>query len=306
MCRWRYGSSPGALPRRPRITSRGETPNEESVCGVCSGRRVFQAHRRHYCVVQLLIAITRSISPSFAEGERTHLARAPIDLHVARNEHKAYEDTLRRLGASVIRAPDAPDQPDAVFVEDTALVLDEVAVITRPGAASRRRETDSVAQLLSNYRPLRRLESPATLDGGDVLRLGRVLYVGLSSRSNSDAINQLTTVLAPFDYRVVPVVVTGCLHLKSAVTAVGGNRLLINSAWCDPTAFDGSELIAVADEEPFGANALLVRDSVIYPVTFPYTAERLVQAGLNVVRTPCVEIAKAEGAVTCCSLLFEP
>lgn len=253
----------------------------------------------------MIVAITRPISPSFADGERTHVARQPIDLSAAHNEHRAYEDALRALGASIVRAPDAPDHPDAVFVEDTAIVLDEVAVITRPGAPSRRLETTSIARLLCSYRPLRRLEAPATLDGGDVLRLGRTLYVGRSSRTNDDAITQLRTLLAAFDYRVVPVDVTGCLHLKSAVTAVGANRLLINRKWTDPNAFASSELIDVADGEAFGANALLVRDSVIYPENFPRTSERLEKAGINVVRTPCGEIAKAEGAVTCCSLILE-
>ncbi len=253
----------------------------------------------------MLIAVTRPISPAFADGERTHVAREPIDLAAAHIEHGRYEDALRTLGASVVRAPDAPDQPDAVFVEDTAIVLDEVAVITRPGAPSRRPETTSIAQLLGNYRPLRHLEAPATLDGGDVLRLGRTLYVGRSSRTNDEAIIQLRALLAAFDYRVAPVDVTGCLHLKSAATAVGANRLLINRQWTDPHAFASSELIDVADDETSGANALLVRNSVIYPESFPRTAERLERAGIIVVRTPCVEIAKAEGAVTCCSLIFE-
>ncbi len=253
----------------------------------------------------MLIAITRPISPSFANGERTHIDRQPIDLTVANLEHKAYEDALRGLGASVLHAPDAPDQPDAVFVEDTAIVLDEVAVITRPGAPSRRPETIGIAQLLGNYRQLLHLEAPATLDGGDVLRLGRVLHVGRSSRTNNDAIAQLQSLLKPWDYRVVPAQVTGCLHLKSAVTAVGDDRLLINRAWTDASAFAPNDLIDVSDDESFGANALLVRNSVIYPSHLPRTAERLESFGVNVIRTACFEIAKAEGAVTCCSLVFE-
>ena len=253
----------------------------------------------------MLIAITRPISPSFADGERTHVERHPIDVTAAILEHRAYEDALRGLGASVVHAADAPDQPDAVFVEDAAIVLDEVAVIARPGAPTRRPETDGIAQVLGNYRPLRHLEAPATLDGGDVLRLGRVLYVGQSSRTNAEAIAQLQLLLKPWHYRVVPVDVTGCLHLKSAVTAVGDNRLLINRAWTNASAFEADELIDVVAEEPFGANALLVRDSVIYPSHLPRTAERLESAGINVIRTACSEIAKAEGAVTCCSLVFE-
>jgi dimethylargininase len=253
----------------------------------------------------VLIAITRRISPSFADGERTHVERHSIDMAAAIVEPNAYEDALRRLGARVVHAPDAPDQPDSVFVEDTAIVLDEVAVIARPGAPSRRPETIGVAGLLGNYRPLLHLEAPATLDGGDVLRLSRVLYVGQSSRTNNEAIAQLQSLLQPWDYRVVPVDVTRCLHLKSAVTAVGRNRLLINRAWTNARAFEDHELIDVAAEEPFGANALLVRDSVLYPSQLPRTAERLERAGINVIRTACSELAKAEGAVTCCSLVFE-
>ncbi len=253
----------------------------------------------------MLIAITRPISPAFANGERTHVDRQPIDLTAANLEHSAYENALRGLGASIVHAPDAPDQPDAVFVEDTAVVLNEVAVITRPGAPSRRPETISIAQLLGSYRQLRHLEAPATLDGGDVLRLGRVLYVGRSSRTNTEAIAQLQSLLEPWDYHVVPAEVTGCLHLKSAVTAVGDNRLLINRAWTDASAFAPNDLIDVPDDEPFGANALLVRDSVVYPSHLPRTAERMERAGINVIRTACSEIAKAEGAVTCCSLVFE-
>ncbi len=253
----------------------------------------------------MLIAITRPISPAFADGERTHIERRPIDLTAANLEHAAYEDALRRLGASVVHAPAAPGQPDAVFVEDTAIVLDEVAVIARSGAPSRRPETIGIAQLLRSYRPLHHLEAPATLDGGDVVRLGRAVYVGHSSRTNVDGIAQLQMLLKPWHYRVVPVDVTGCLHLKSALTAVGDNRLLINRRWTNASAFEGNELIDVAVDEPFGANALLVRDSVIYPSHFPRTTERLERAGIHVIRTTCSEIAKAEGAVTCCSLVFE-
>ncbi|MGQ0639750.1 MAG: dimethylarginine dimethylaminohydrolase family protein [Gemmatimonadaceae bacterium] len=261
------------------------------------------ADLRHLRAV--LIAITRPLSPSFADGERTHIERQRIDLTAANLEHGAYEDALRGLGACVVHAPHAPDQPDAVFVEDTAIVLDEVAVITRPGAPSRRPETIGIAQVLANYRPLIHLEAPATLDGGDVLRLGRVLYVGCSTRTNTEAIAQLQALLKPWQYRVVPVDVLGCLHLKSAVTAVGDNRLLINGAWTNARAFEGNELIDVAAEEPFGANALLVRDSVIHASHLPRTAERLERAGIRVIRTACSEIAKGEGAVTCCSLVFE-
>jgi dimethylargininase len=253
----------------------------------------------------VLIAITRPLSPSFANGERTHVERVAIDLPAAIAEHAAYEDTLRALGVRVVRAPAAPEHPDAVFVEDTAIVLDELAIIARPGAASRRPETAAIAQLLGTYRPLHHIEAPATLDGGDVLRVGRTLFVGRSSRTNDAAIAQLQSLVAPWEYRVIPVPVTHCLHLKTAVTAVGGDRVLINPAWTDASAFGAFELIAVSDDEPFAANALLVGERVIYPSHFPRTAERLEHAGVRVIGTSCREITKAEGAVTCCSIVFE-
>jgi len=253
----------------------------------------------------MLIAITRAVSPTLAECELTHRPRDPISVADAMAEHAAYEAALRSVGATVIRAPAAPDLPDAVFVEDTAIALDEVAVITRPGAATRRRETESMAGVLGSYKPLARIQSPATIDGGDVLRVGRTIYVGLSSRTNPDAITQLATLLAQWDYEVVPVPVHGCLHLKSAVTQVGERQLLLNDRYVRPASFRDMDFITVAPAEPDGANALLVAGAVIYPAHYPATADRLLRAGVRVIPVPSTEFAKAEGGVTCCSILLE-
>jgi dimethylargininase len=252
----------------------------------------------------MLIAVTRAVSPALAECELTHLPRDPINVAEAMAQHAGYEAALRSLGATVVRAPDEPKLPDAVFVEDTALVLDEVAVITRPGAPSRRPEIESMAQILSAYRPLRRIQAPGTLDGGDVLVVGRTIYVGRSSRSNADGIAQLETLLAEWGYEVIPVQVTGCLHLKSAVTQVGDELLLINPAWVRPECFPSLEVVTVAPSEPTGANALRIGSTIIYPTHHPQTADRLDRAGVRVVPVPCTELAKAEGGVTCCSVVF--
>jgi dimethylargininase len=174
------------------------------------------------------IAVTRGISAAMMRCELTHLRRTPIDTGLAREQHHAYEQALRALGCRIESLPEEPELADSVFVEDTAIVLDEVAVITRPGAPSRRAETASMAALLERYRRLAHIESPGTLDGGDVLRVERTLYVGASSRSNASGIEQLGELLLPFGYRVVPVAVRGCLHLKSAVTQVSADELLIN------------------------------------------------------------------------------
>lgn len=253
----------------------------------------------------MLIAITRPVSPTLAECELTHLAREPIDVARAIEQHETYEATLRSFGAAVVRVPAAPELPDAVFVEDAALVLDEVAVIARPGAASRQAETGPVAEVLAGYRTLLRLEAPGTLDGGDVLRVGRTLFVGLSSRTTRDGIDRLHALVSPLGYQVVPVELDGCLHLKSAVTQVADRMLLMNPRWVSRSAFADLDRIEVAPAESGGANALRLSGAVVYPSHYPRTAQRLVAAGIRVVPVDCGELAKAEGGVTCCSLVFE-
>jgi dimethylargininase len=251
------------------------------------------------------IALTRPVSPSLAQCELTHLSREPIDVERATTQHAAYEHLLRACGATVVQVPAAPELPDAVFVEDTATVLDEVAVITRPGAASRRAEPAAVASVLAAYRPVHAMRAPATLDGGDVLRLGRTLHVGRSSRTNGQGIEQLCGFVAPFGYEVVPVEFTGCLHLKSAVTAVADDLVLLNPAWVPAAAFPACDALFVDHREPYAANALRVAGTLIYPSQYPRTRDRLIERGLRVATTDCTELAKAEGAVTCCSLVFE-
>lgn len=252
----------------------------------------------------MLIAITREVSPRIAECELTHLAREPINLERARAQHRQYEELLVELGCKLVRLPAEPELPDSVFVEDTAIVLDELAIITRPGAESRRAETASVAEALKPYRKVLRIEPPGTLDGGDVLRVGKILYVGQSERSNREGIQQLGRIAAAFGYRVGPVPLHGCLHLKSAVTQVADHALLINRHWADDRVFDSCKLIDVDPAEPFAANALRVGATVIYPQAFPETRQRLDKHGVRVRTVDASELAKAEGGVTCCCLIF--
>jgi dimethylargininase len=251
------------------------------------------------------IALTRPVSDSLAQCQLTHLARAPIDVERARAQHRQYEQALTDLGCRVERLPAEPDLPDAVFVEDVAIVLDELALIARPGAPSRRPEVPSVAKALSRYRSLATIEAPGTLDGGDVLRVGRTLYVGLSERSNQAAIEQMSALLSPLGYSVRGVVVTGCLHFKSAVTQVAPETLLINREWIDAGVFGRQTLIDVDPDEPYAANALLIGDAVIYAAAYPRTLARLQAHKIDVLTVDVSELAKAEGAVTCCSLILE-
>jgi dimethylargininase len=257
----------------------------------------------------MLLAVTRKVSPGIGRCELTHLKRTPINVELACRQHEAYEHALTELGCTVQSLPAEPDLPDSVFVEDTAIVLDEVAVITRPGAASRRPETSSIAASLRPYRSLVELQTPATLDGGDVLRIGRTLYVGMSGRSNQVAIQQLETLLQPFGYTVRGVPVCGCLHLKSAVTQVAPDTMLFNPKWISAEPFRRQyrdlRSLEIAPEEDYAGNALMVGGSIIYPTCFPRTAEILISAGIALRFTDVSELQKAEGAVTCCSLILQ-
>jgi len=251
-----------------------------------------------------LIALTREVSASIADCELTHLGRVPIDVELARAQHQAYEEALAEGGCTVVRVAAAPDLPDAVFVEDAAVVFDQVAVIMRPGAASRRAETASVAEVLACCREIRVIEAPATIDGGDVLAAGRDVYVGVSSRTNRAGADQMRMMLEPYGYAVHAISVTGCLHLKSAVTALADDTLLVNGQWVARDRFASFALVDVDSREPSAANIVRAGGLLVYPDAFPRTRERIERAGFQVRSVNVSEIAKAEGAVTCCSLIF--
>jgi dimethylargininase len=195
--------------------------------------------------------------------------------------------------------------PDSVFVEDVALVLDECAIMLNPGASSRRPEVASVETALAPYRDIFRVQPPGTVDGGDILKVGRSIYVGISSRSTENAIEQIKAILEPIGYEVRAVNVAGCLHLKSAVTPVSEDTLLINPQWVSKDDFPGMHFIEVDPSEPYAANAVLVDDTLIYPSSLPKTRAKLEKAGIKFRMVEADELAKAEGAVTCCALIFE-
>jgi dimethylargininase len=248
------------------------------------------------------VAITRPVPRSLTECELTHVQRVPIDISVARAQHTEYERTLASVGCEIVHVPAADGLPDSVFVEDTAIVLDEIAVITRPGAASRRAETGEVATTLGSFRQLQFLTGPATLDGGDVLRLGRVLYVGLGTRTNADGAQQLAAFISPYGYEVRTVPVDNCLHLKSAVTEVAPGVVVINPDWVNGQMFPDHAIMEVDPSEPAAGNVLRIGDTVVSAAAHPRTNARLSSAAR--VRTVDVsELAKAEGAVSCCSLI---
>lgn len=253
----------------------------------------------------MLTAITRAVSPAIINCELSFISRRPIDLALARAQHRAYERLLENLGARVISLAAEPALPDSMFVEDPAIVLDELAVIFPLGTASRRPEAAALAAALAKFRDLAHVTLPGTLEGGDVLRIGRKVFVGVSKRSNAEGLRQLSAILAPHHYEVVPVPVHGCLHLKSAVTSLGGNTLLANRLWFDASPFSDFEWIEVDPAEPHAANALALQDTIVFPASFPKTRARIEEAGFHVTPLDISELQKAESGLTCSSLLFE-
>lgn len=252
----------------------------------------------------MLFALTRDVSPTFDRCEIATLPRPPIDVAEARREHSEYKQALLQLGCHVISLPASSDLPDSVFVEDTAVVLDEFAVMARPGVASRLGETKSVREFLTPYRKTHVIEEPGTLEGGDVLRIGKSLFVGLSSRTNEAGIAQLTALVNGSGYKVTTVPIRGGLHLKSAVTRVGERQILVNPDWVDPSQFGHIEMIEVDPSEPRAANALRIGEYVLYPAHYRKTIGALKARGLKVRPLNLSEFLKADGGVSCASILF--
>lgn len=250
------------------------------------------------------LAFTRKVSPRIVDCALTHLDRQAIDAGRAIAQHADYEQALREAGFDVVRLPYLAEDPDAVFVEDTAILLGGHAVITRPGAASRADEVDSTATGLEPYFTIHRVKE-GTLDGGDVLKIGNRLYVGQSSRTDEVGTAALEAIVTPLGYRVVPVEFGRCLHLKTAATYATPNRLLFNPDWVDPAIFEGTEPLPVAEDEPWGANVVQAGQRLIYAAGSPRTAERLRSRGFDVVEVDLSELQKAEAGGTCMSLLSD-
>ena len=251
-----------------------------------------------------LLAVTHTPPPALERGERTFVSRAPIDFPLALRQHAAYCALLENCGAKVITLDVNREHPDAVFVEDTAVVLDEIAVMASPGAESRRAETPGIEQALRNFRDVRRIDLPATLDGGDVVVAGRTILVGASARTSEAGARALQEFTAPFGYVVRRVPLRDCLHLKSACCALPDGRLLVNPHWLDRATLDGFDLLPIPPDEPFAADFATVGEIVIVSATNPLTARMIRGLGFDVRATPLTEFEKAEGGVTCLSIIF--
>lgn len=255
------------------------------------------------------LAIVKRPAPTLVDRcELSFIERSPMSFDALERQHRAYREALQSAGADVVVLDAEPALPDSVFVEDTAIVLDEIAIICRPGAPSRRSEPAPIEDLLACERDIVRIVAPGTLEGGDVLRIGRTLFVGLSTRSNREGIEQFATLVRPHGYAVVPVSVSGSLHLKTACTALDADTLLLNPAWIDPDAFAGFRRIEVHAGEPFATNVLPVGATLIANAAFPRTLDCVVahahSAGRSVLAVDIPEFGKAEAGLTCMSLIF--
>jgi dimethylargininase len=251
-----------------------------------------------------MLALTHIPSRRINDAQRTFVAREAIDYDRAVRQHADYREMLRRCGVSVRTLDVNRDLPDCVFIEDTAIVLDEIAVLASMGVESRRAELAGIEPILKEYRQVHRLEHGATLEGGDVLQVGRTLLVGISSRTNSAGVEGLETIVRRYGYQVVPVPVRQCLHLKSGCTALPDGTLLVNPAWLEMEALRSFHITGIPEEEPLAADILSIGGRVCIPAQYGRTAELIRQRGFEVETVDLSEFAKADGGITCLSILL--
>lgn len=253
----------------------------------------------------MLRAITHKVSSRIADCELTFLERLPINLAVASQQHNAYEDKLAELGVNVTSLSANDNYPDCSFVEDTVFVLDELAVVCSMGALSRRGEPALIAREISKYREVVHISLPATIEGGDILRMEKRILIGLSARTNLEGIRRLTEVVAPFGYEVIPIPVKGSLHLKSACCAIDDETLIVNSEWLTSDLLAGFRVLQSPIEESQATNVLRVGEVVCVQAGCPRTVDLIGQVAKCVETIDMSELQKAEAGLTCCSVIFE-
>ena len=250
------------------------------------------------------MAITHLPSPNLQNCELTFLESEAINMEKANVQHQNYRAMLERCGAKVTVLDDNIALPDSVFVEDPIIVFDEIAVLTSMGVKSRRAESEAMEKVFAPYRQVKRIDLPAKIEGGDVLKVGKKIFVGESSRTNKEGIQALEAIIKPLGYEVIAVKVTGCLHLKTGVTALDDQTVFINPAWVDAKAFQGFSQIETLSNEPFGANVLKIGDTLCMNEAFPKSITLIKSLGYKVETVNISEFVKAEAGLTCMSVLF--
>lgn len=250
-------------------------------------------------------AIVRGISATFRDAIVQHAAAAPIDVARARSQHAQYVAALRGAGLLVTELPPLDAHPDACFVEDCALVAGDTALITRSGAPTRVGEAESIARALAATHRVARTSSPATIDGGDCLRVGKTWFIGRSTRTNAEGAERVREVFGPLGYAVVEVPVRGFLHLKCVASPIDEGTAMVAEGSVDLGLFRGVETVTVPRAEAYAANAVVVNGTAIIAAGYPSTRAALERRGLGIVELALSEIAKADGSLTCMSILLD-
>ncbi len=249
-------------------------------------------------------AVVGSVSRNINQCELTYRQREHIDYFKARAQLNEYSQALRTLNVDVIEAEAVDCYPDCCFVQDTAVVLDEICVIASMGASSRVGEVRSMETVLSRFRRIRRIMPPATLDGGDVIQLGRQIFVGASRRTNARGITRFKELVEPYGYKLTPVDVNGGLHLTTGCGIVNDETVIVNPRWLDADAFKGLRRLQVAEDEPWAANTIRVESTVCVEQHAPKTLDQIQPYISNVLTLDISEFRKAEGSLSCLSLIF--
>lgn len=249
-------------------------------------------------------AIARKPGENFARGLTTNVSSQPPQYELLRKQHDNYLDTLISCGLKVTVLNPLPDHPDAYFVEDTAVVTPDVAVITNPGADPRKGEVESIARVLTDFRNTERILAPGTLDGGDVLQVDNHFFIGVSQRTNKEGAEQLGRILEGFGNTWVTIPVGDGLHFKSSVNYVGKNTLIVTPDFAENTELSGYNRIILERDEVYAANTLLVNDHLLTPAGFPSVRKRLEGLGCEIIELETSEMRKMDGGLTCLSIRF--
>lgn len=257
-----------------------------------------------YKAMSATIAIVRDVPDSFQKCLTSFHTKVQIDVALAKHQHQQYCNTLSSLGLKLIRIEADDTLPDCCFTEDTAIVVDDFAVITIPGAPGRILETIEIEKILSPLKTIVHITNPGTIDGGDVLKIGKKIFIGNSARTNVEGISQVDTIVKPLGYEVIPVKIQDTLHLKSVCTYLGGGCILLAEGYLDDKIFSEYDKVVVPKEEEYCANCLVVKGNVLIPKGFPKTKGLIEMKGYRVVELDMSEIEKAEGALTCLSVIF--
>jgi dimethylargininase len=251
-----------------------------------------------------MTALTRGIASTMTRALTRDAPVEPIDPERALGQHRAYLAALRAIGLEVIELAGDDRFPDGCFVEDCALVAGGTALIARMGAPSRRGEEAAVAEVLGRKLRLASMNAPATLDGGDCLRVGKRIFIGRSARTNDEGIARAREVFGPLGFEILAVPVDRELHLKSVCSPLDDRRVLLAEGTLPSDAFPDADIIPIDADESIAANAVAHGNRAVIAAGCPKAQRKIEQAGFATVAVDTSEMRKADGALTCLSILF--